>query len=106
MAQASLRGARPRRLVCPPDRRQGGAVIRVLLRIFTSVPCIGVIGLLIMFPLALGIVAAHRDLVAGKGLDHIVDMLEGLAIILIGWGVAIEERHSLREMAGLVETPD
>ena len=29
-------------------------------------------------------------------------MLEGLAIILIGWGVAIEERHSLREMAGLV----
>jgi hypothetical protein len=81
-------------------------VIRVLMRIFTSVPCIAVIGLLILFPLTFGIMAAHRDLVAGKDLDHIVDMLEGLAIILIGWGVAIEERQSLREMAGLIETPD
>lgn|SRR6476659_6989383 len=76
------------------------------MRMFTSVPCIGVIGLLILFPLSLGIVSAHRDLIAGKDVEHIVDMLEGLAIILIGWGVAIEERHSLREMAGLVPTPD
>jgi hypothetical protein len=45
-------------------------------------------------------------LLAGKDVEHIVDMLEGLAIVLIGWGVAIEERRSLREMAGLVGTPD
>ena len=81
-------------------------MIRVLLRIFTSVPCIGVIGLLIMFPLLFGILAAQRDRLAGKDVEHIADMLEGLAIILIGWGVAIEERQSLRQMAGLVETPD
>lgn len=81
-------------------------MIRVLMRIFTSVPCIAVIGLLIMFPLTFGLLAAQRDLLAGKDVEHIVDMLEGLAIILIGWGVAIEERHSLREMAGLVVTPD
>ncbi len=81
-------------------------MIRVLMRIFTSVPCIGVIGLLIMFPLSFGVLAAQRDLLAGKDVEHIVDMLEGLAIILIGWGVAVEERRSLREMAGLVGTPD
>lgn len=76
------------------------------MRVFTSVPCIAVIGVLIMFPLTFGVLAAQRDLRAGKDVEHIVDMLEGLAIILIGWGVAIEERRSLREMAGLVETPD
>jgi hypothetical protein len=76
------------------------------MRIFTSVPCIGVIGVLIMFPLSFGILAAQRDLLAGKDVEHIADMLEGLAIILIGWGVAIEERRSLREMAGLIRTPD
>lgn len=81
-------------------------MIRVLMRIFTSVPCIGVIGVLIMFPLSFGILAAQRDLLAGKDVEHIADMLEGLAIILIGWGVAVEERRSLREMAGLVVTPD
>jgi len=64
------------------------------------------IGLLIMFPLVLGIVAAQRDLVAGKDVEHIAEMLEGLGIILIGWGVAIEERHSLRQMAGLIGSPD
>lgn len=81
-------------------------MIRILMRIFTSVPCIAVIGMLIMFPLSFGVLAAQRDLLAGKDVEHIVDMLEGLAIILIGWGVAIEERHSLREMAGLIGTPD
>ena len=60
-------------------------MIRVLMRIFTSVPCIAVIGLLIMFPLTFGLLAAQRDLLAGKDVEHIVDMLEGLAIILIGW---------------------
>jgi hypothetical protein len=76
------------------------------MRIFTSVPCIGVIGLLILVPLSLGIMAATRDLIAGKDVEHIVDALEGLAIILIGWGVAIEERKSLREMAHLLEMRD
>lgn len=81
-------------------------MIRVFMRIFTSVPCIAVIGVLIMFPMTFGIIAAQRDLLAGKDVEQVVDMLEGLAIILIGWGVAVEERRSLREMGGLVETSD
>ncbi|MFI5033288.1 MAG: hypothetical protein ACHQPH_21565 [Reyranellales bacterium] len=81
-------------------------LFRMLMRVFTSVPCIGIVGLLIMFPLVLGIVAAQRDLRAGKDVEHIAEMLEGLGIILIGWGVAIEERHSLRQMAGLIGSPD
>ncbi len=81
-------------------------MLRILMRIFTSVPCIVVIGVLILFPLILGVVAASRDLLAGKDVEHIAEMLEGLGIILIGWGVAIEERQSLRNMAGLIDGDD
>jgi hypothetical protein len=78
----------------------------MLMRVFTSVPCFGLIGLLIMVPLSLGIYAACRDLVAGKDVEHVAEILEGLGVILIGWGVAIEERHTLREMAHLIGLPD
>lgn len=81
-------------------------MVRLLMRLFTSVTCMGVVGLFILVPLSLGIWAAARDLLAGRDVEHIVDALEGLAIILIGWGVATEERKSLREMAHLVGQGD
>lgn len=81
-------------------------MFRFLMRLFVSAPCFALIGLLIMIPLALGIFAAGRDLLAGKDVEHIAEILEGLGVILIGWGVAIEERHTLREMAHLVGLPD
>jgi hypothetical protein len=81
-------------------------MFRFLMRIFVSAPFFGLIGLLIMVPLVLGIFAAGRDLLAGKDVEHIAEILEGLGVILIGWGVAIEERHTLREMAHLIGLPD
>jgi hypothetical protein len=77
-------------------------MLRILMRGFTSVPCIGIVGLLICVPLSLGILAASRDLLAGRDVEHVVETLEGISIILIGWGVAIEERVSLRDMSHLV----
>ena len=71
-----------------------------------SAPSFLAVGLLIMIPLALGIFAASRDLLAGKDVEHIAEILEGLGVILIGWGVAIEERSTLREMAHLVGSAD
>ena len=41
-------------------------MFRVLMRVFTSAPCFGLIGLLIMVPLSLGIFAACRHLLAGR----------------------------------------
>jgi hypothetical protein len=76
------------------------------MRIFTSAACFGLIGVLILIPLSLGIYASCRDLLAGKDVEHIAEILEGLGVILIGWGVAIEERHTLREMAHLVGLPN
>jgi len=81
-------------------------MFRFLMRIFVSAPCFLVVGLLIMIPLGLGIFAACRDLLGGRDVEHIAEILEGLGVILIGWGVAIEERHTLREMAHLVDLPD
>jgi hypothetical protein len=81
-------------------------MFRFFMRVFTSVPCFGVVGLLIVIPLSLGIYAASRDLLAGKDVEHIADILEGLGVMLIGWGVAIEERSTLREMAHLMGSAD
>ena len=81
-------------------------MFRFLMRIFTSAPSFGLIGLLILIPLSLGIYASCRDLLAGKDVEHIAEILEGLGVILIGWGVAIEERHTLREMSHLVGLHD
>lgn len=81
-------------------------MFRFLMRIFVSAPCFLIVGLLIMIPLGLGIFAAARDLLGGKDVEHIAEILEGLGVILIGWGVAIEERSTLREMAHLVGSAD
>jgi hypothetical protein len=49
------------------------------------------------------------DLISGsskkdwKTLEHeLIEVIEGLAVVLIGYGVALEERESFREMAGLI----
>ena len=81
-------------------------MFRVLMRVFTSAPCFGLIGLLIMVPLSLGIFAACRHLLAGMDVEHVAEILEGLGVILIGWGVAIEERPTLRRMAHLIGLSD
>jgi hypothetical protein len=36
----------------------------------------------------------------------LLEITEGLAVVLIGYGVALEERESFREMAGLLEKGD
>lgn len=49
------------------------------------------------------------DLISGsskmdwKTLEHeLIEVIEGLAVVLIGYGVALEERESFGEMAGLI----
>lgn len=42
-----------------------------------------------------------------KTLEHeLIEVIEGLAVVLIGYGVALEERESFREMAGLIGQGD
>jgi hypothetical protein len=53
--------------------------------------------LIILVPLLLSIVTVVQDLMHGR-LDEPMEILEGVGVVLIGWGVAIEERPSLREI--------
>lgn len=68
------------------------------MRVFLSPISITLIDLVILIPLALGIFTVTRDLWAAPHLEHTLDILEGMGVILIGWGVAVEERRSLREI--------
>lgn len=77
---------------------------RFLMRIMLSAPAMALINILVVVPLALSIVSVGQDLWDADGLSHVLDVaheleiVEGIGIIVIGWGFIVEERGSLREM--------
>lgn len=72
-------------------------MVRGAIRLFVKPWSIITIDVLILLPILLSIVTIVGDLLAGK-LDEPMEILEGVGVVLIGWGVAIEERPSLREI--------
>lgn len=80
-------------------------MVRFAMRVFMLPISIAVMDLIILLPLLLSIVTVINDLLHGK-LDEPMDILEGVGVVLIGWGVAIEERPSLREIFRLEHGPN
>lgn len=78
-------------------------MIRFAMRVFLHPACIALLDLIILVPVLLSIVSVLMALWHGH-LDEPTDTLEGVGVILIGWGVAIEERSSLRSIFGLAGT--
>lgn len=72
-------------------------MVRAAIRLFVTPASIILIDILILVPILLSLVTIVGDLVAGK-LDEPMEILEGVGVVLIGWGVAIEERPSLRDI--------
>lgn len=81
-------------------------MIRWLMRVLLSAVAIGLIDILIFIPLVLAIIDLSRDLWLGHELRELLEIVEGMGVILIGWGVALEERGELREIFGLAGAPD
>jgi len=54
----------------------------------------------IVLVLALGFLSMQRT--GMEPLKTAEEVISGLGVILIGWGVALEERHKLREIFGLI----
>jgi hypothetical protein len=81
-------------------------MVRLLVRIFVSPLAIAVIDLLILIPLILAIVDVSQDLLRGANIHEPMDIVEGMGVILIGWGVALEERALLREIFALKQEKD
>lgn len=80
-------------------------MVRLALRVFLFPASIAVLDLVILVPVVLSIVTVLSTLWHGK-LEEPMDILEGVGVVLIGWGVAIEERPSLRTIFKLTETGD
>ena len=80
-------------------------MVRFAMRVFMLPVSIALMELIILVPILLSIVTVIEDLMHGK-LDEPMEILEGIGVVLIGWGVAIEERPSLREIFHLEGGPN
>lgn len=76
------------------------------LRLLISPPAIAVINLIILWPLVLAVVDVVESMGIRRDFNESVDTESTIAIVLIGWGVALEERFVLREVFGMVGRPD
>ena len=72
------------------------------LRVLISPPAIAAVNLVILWPLVLSVVDVVEGIWIHRDFNEAVDTVSTIAIILIGWGVALEERHKLREVFSLL----
>ncbi len=79
--------------------------MRVLGRVLLSRWVIGLLLLILVPPLILAVVEIWPHLFHVPDLHEDQDIVTGLGVIMIGVGVALEERHVLREVFGLLEGP-
>lgn len=76
------------------------------MRILLFPATIALIDILILIPLLLAVFDVCHELWALQGIHEPMDIVEGMGVILIGWGVALEERAELREIFHLSEGND
>jgi hypothetical protein len=81
-------------------------VYLIPLRLLISPLAIAAINLLILVPMALSVADVAVTIRAHGDFKEPVEIVSTIAIIMIGWGVALEERHVLREMLGMVGRAD
>ena len=81
-------------------------MLRVLGRLLLSRFTIAFINLLICVPIVLAGLEVHRRMWTKADYTVEEDIVEAIGVILIGWGVVLEERHALREIFGLHRMAD
>jgi hypothetical protein len=67
---------------------------------------IAAVNLLILWPLVLSVIDVIESIAIHRDFNEAVDTVSTIAIMMIGWGVALEERHVLRGVFGMVGRPD
>ncbi|MBS0519429.1 MAG: hypothetical protein JSR90_12105 [Proteobacteria bacterium] len=81
-------------------------MVRFLVRMLLSPLAISIFNIVILFPLVIAILEVALGIQNGGDFHEPMDILEGMGVVLIGWGVALEERHSLRHIFGLAGEVD
>jgi hypothetical protein len=74
--------------------------------VLTSRFTIGLLSLLICIPMTITLLEVSRALWGKPDLKEEMEIVTGIGIIMIGWGVLLEERRTLREIFGLLDGPD
>jgi len=78
----------------------------VLLRLLISPVAIVLINLIILVPMVLSVFDLLPTIWFQRDFVEPVHIVTTVAVMMIGWGVALEERHVVREMLGMVGRPD
>ncbi|TAJ93065.1 MAG: hypothetical protein EPO10_08935 [Reyranella sp.] len=81
-------------------------MIRTLMLVLTSRYTIGIVSLLICIPMFITLIEVSKVLWVKPDMKEEMDIVTGIGIIMIGWGVLLEERRTLREIFGLLDGPD
>ncbi|WP_428676897.1 hypothetical protein [Reyranella sp.] len=81
-------------------------MIRTLMLLLTSRYMIGLISLVICIPMVITLFEVSKVLWVKPDMKEEMDIVTGIGIIMIGWGVVLEERKTLREIFGLLEVQD
>ncbi len=81
-------------------------MFRSLMTVLTSRYTIGLLSLVICVPMLITLTEVSKVLWSKPDLKEEMEIVTGIGIIMIGWGVLLEERKTLREIFGLLEAPD
>lgn len=81
-------------------------MFRPLMIVLTSRYTIGLLSLLISVPMCITLIEVSHALWQKPDLKEEMEIVTGIGIIMIGWGVLLEERRTVREIFGLLDGPD
>jgi hypothetical protein len=78
-------------------------MLRFLMKGLLSPISIIVINVLILVPMILATVDVSHTVVTTLDLKEPIEIIEDMGVIMIGWGVALEERGEMRRIFGVVD---
>ncbi len=81
-------------------------MLRSLMTVLTSRYTIGLLSLVICVPMVITLTEVSEALWSKPDLKEEMEIVTGIGIIMIGWGVLLEERKTVREIFGLLDSPD
>lgn len=102
---AGRASVRPARHLLPSKVRTVNLLLAPL-RFLISPIFIAAVNLLLLFPMVLSVIDVAKSVTRHVDTHEPVAITSTVALIMIGWGVALEERHVIRKFFGLAGGSD
>lgn len=81
-------------------------MLLVPLRLLISPLAIALINVMLLVPMGLSVWDVALSVLARQDWNEPVGIVTAIAVIMMGWGVALEERHMVRDMLGMTGRKD